>query len=684
MHSASRCFDARRLDPTVFPNKYFRNIMDQSPYPETIKCLNEERIKLLKEIKKYSHYLDGNDNACLEGLKARYNTLIDRLDRSSLGDPFKVLPPELWPDIIYNLLADYRSVKWEIDYLLPLTSVSRHWQQIILSTPSFWDCIRITEKTEDLEAKLATCIHLSKDLPLDIYFVAPPSLWDTIGSIIVAQSSRIRTVHLLILGSPVSAVHSTLTSILNSFGKLSALEDLSLFNGLDDDAAGYASLYTLLKNATTIRSLTSRSISPEIFRLGSMQKIECLTSYLPYSEILPHLSALRYLKAVRLNNSPISAPTPEINRAIPPDDRKGDNAQKLTYKPQGWTSLWVCYHLDSLLWPLLDSISLTLTSLDIPILFDSLPNLIQACSYMPNLHSLSMALTISEDVNFQPFSADSYVLHIQHLSVRLLYSESLEVVTSYQSLAERFAQALIAWAPDVKHLFFSTFLDPSPILPYIQSLQQLATLSVGTFLDQPEPLPITELSAVESVNISGSCVPILTALSCPSILKLTIHPIDAIEERFFFQPIRLHPTKWLNLRTIEINSDDAMWDRISLPGVEEITFGSNSGLWSPDPSHISPSLLKELACNSSAFPSLKYLGIRNAPNWDILLLMLERRNFLDSNESTTITKLGLPIFPAPMILRPLVDRLRRKLTDRSSNFDISLQSVAKGYFDTEL
>ena len=84
-------------------------------------------------------------------------------------------------------------------------------------------------------------------------------------------------------------------------------------------------------------------------------------------------------------------------------------------------------------------------------------------------------------------------------------------------------------------------------------------------------------------------------------------------------------------------------------------------------------------------PELVEIGIDFVPEWDLLFLMLERRNYLPPSRGVArIKTLSLPS-PLPLtLLAPLTDILSGRFTRRPSNMDLSFSGFAKAYFDPNM
>lgn len=72
------------------------------------------------------------------------------------------------------------------------------------------------------------------------------------------------------------------------------------------------------------------------------------------------------------------------------------------------------------------------------------------------------------------------------------------------------------------------------------------------------------------------------------------------------------------------------------------------------------------------------------PEWDILFIMLERRNFLMDDAVSWIHTIAFTVSPPPKILQAIRCRLGGRLSERPSNYDLSTLSHLEAYFDPNM
>jgi hypothetical protein len=184
------------------------------------------------------------------------------------------------------------------------------------------------------------------------------------------------------------------------------------------------------------------------------------------------------------------------------------------------------------------------------------------------------------------------------------------------------------------------------------------------------------LTSVNRIMIDGMSS-ILTSCTYPNAQYLTITNLrDPDVWRTVYAPGIFSSGAWSNLICLEIGSQETKWCEIYLPSVKKIVVGERSRYEKA----ITNSFVKDLASQPDMFPALHHIGLRFVPEWDLLFILLESRNFSANSKASPITTISLPSFPSFDIVYPLVNRLKKKLTRRPSNFELSLLSIADIYF----
>ncbi|PVF92174.1 hypothetical protein CPB86DRAFT_681094, partial [Serendipita vermifera] len=93
------------------------------------------------------------------------------------------------------------------------------------------------------------------------------------------------------------------------------------------------------------------------------------------------------------------------------------------------------------------------------------------------------------------------------------------------------------------------------------------------------------------------------------------------------------------------------------------------------------SFIRHLACHPTSYPSLEGITLGGCPEWDILMIMLERRNLLQEPGIKRITRFRLDSPCSSEILRIINTLLQGKWPHRPSNRDLSLVGNAEIFLD---
>jgi len=114
--------------------------------------IQAQQVKILEEIVNFDVELTEDPKVMnvIQQLRKEYNNLVDeRLEftRSPLSDPLRVLPLEIWTDIIREVVDE--SSESCVDTLLQLTAVSNSWCQTLASLRLLWTTIEITPDVDD-------------------------------------------------------------------------------------------------------------------------------------------------------------------------------------------------------------------------------------------------------------------------------------------------------------------------------------------------------------------------------------------------------------------------------------------------------------------------------------------------------------------------------------------------------
>lgn len=124
-----------------------------------------------------------------------------------MPDPISVLPPEVAWRCIFEALSFRkheemrRNTYIRFPYpmvLLQLTTVSRYWENLILSTPAFWTEIHVHNSAQDFLSTLAVFLALSRKRELElVIWDYPVDEWNRAQELLLPHVPRVRVLTIL-------------------------------------------------------------------------------------------------------------------------------------------------------------------------------------------------------------------------------------------------------------------------------------------------------------------------------------------------------------------------------------------------------------------------------------------------------------------------------------------------------
>lgn len=285
-------------------------------------------------------------------------------------------------------------------------------------------------------------------------------------------------------------------------------------------------------------------------------------------------------------------------------------------------------------------------------------------------------------------------------------------------------------APNVQNLRFqSPLAPPEELFRYACSLKSLHALIITYAIPywQPSPSDVL-LEKLSRSEFQDKFFIRVDRLEVPDDAVLNLMKTGEVNHlvcRMNFEGTsilrRLNQSEWGSLQTMTLHiseqqaMDSPYWEGIgfSLPRVTRINMVPSGSV----PSSLGlTALCQEIAIRPHSFPALEYLSSDN-PEWDLLFIMLERRNFLlpsiqlpppppgpslppSSPVSSAVRKelternlrqrgeeisrikcLNLVRKIGIRILRPLTDLLGGRYTMRPTNYELSFAGIAEAYLD---
>lgn len=594
-------------------------------------------------------------------------------------DPLQVLPPELALQCLLESLPSdsyfYTSAVFE------LVSVSTRWRYFILSSQVLWQEIHLMLGSHDLFTTISTFVHFSGTNSLDIIVWGDvrPEL-SAICSILLPHKNRIHR----LMFRPSSQTRQSIgemrswcmpmaAQIIGSLGSLSNLKEVDFG---PDFLPNYSQIESLFLPPTTY--ITSPfALLPLMEDMGhiGLQRITKVNTTSHIDNLVPSLESLKNLTGLSLHRTSDIPPTktPVLTRA-------SSHLRSILYHQS------YCANLEQLL--RLTSSQLTYLDLEIPLL--KLEALVENLESLGSLNGLYLKLTNwSEPV---PLISTICTVTITALHTMEISSRG------YGGAISGYNAQPIVWLfetfktlyPMVKRISLNS---PKDILHfadhYLESLRYLEW--IGVALGTPHRKIF--LPSLQSLRCSPA---VLAYLDAPNLLSLSV---VSVTQTSILDDLRMSNLRKLVVRTDLIHDVDLNFDGSQYPNLHEITISMNShkhkwklssfsqlsSITLRERGHLSTHgthLCTSLIYNPETCPSLKHLHLSSFVEWDILFLMLQRRNF-EAKGVSKISSLSQGYVP-PILQRSLSALLEGTSVNVLDNDDLQMEATREVICDPNM
>jgi hypothetical protein len=588
------------------------------------------------------------------------------------------LPNELFTAIILDISSSQNGwcVTKDIHVLTPFMMVSKRWHNFITFEPLFRNYIALHNCITD--ERISRQLKLSGNLPLTLKFELPLDRWTAICPKLCDHRKRVQTI--TFVDAKWSTTH--FMKIVPDLSPLPNLKRLGYFFPPIFKMYMY-DIKLLFKLFPTINELHNLPISSEDLKLMKEKLIS--------AEVETHDSPTAFL--------PIAKTMSTIRRVIFTNEMEDESTED-DYAEQfcnssrqlTWTHL-TCgrynhYPPTSFLYcfPHLTALTLRMNP-------STFKDVISITHRFPLLRSFEAHILLDLDV---PLSSNLEVLPnpqvgtiqifiwIPHLPIPHDNVERENLSRKCREIPEIILRAM----PEAKYLEIS--IDGEPVSVPFFSLKELFGGN-ELFIDfkYSTAIPATDMqlpSSVDSLSIDCNWS-VVRLLSSPSLKHLFIRDdfelIDnpALENPYSpIVPAEEHVDLrvWPSLETISLYKSWVRWGEHSLTSLRSVTiWGSEDDSDSVKSADNVTYFVREMARRPHSYPALEDLHFGRCPEWDILLIMLERRNLLTSSNIKRIKKVSLPTLLPHWIYQAIGDLLRCKWPDRPSNRESSMSGNAK-------
>lgn len=627
-------------------------------------------------------------------LRHEYNQLIDEeVISSPLGDPLEILPPELWMNILPA----------NVDDLLVLTMVSSRWCHKLLSTAVLWSKVLLDQQEPDYLAKAMTLIHLSRPVELEVRVDLPLEVWRKVAPMIVTESTRICR---LSAPSRDRLSPEEYLSILSDFGNLPALKYLMFPFANSFRGYGYRGLVSIgdyyypphkfpFHHMPNLRNATDVLFTAELLKNGGLSELENVEVRNLNAEMTATLSNLPNLAHIRFDEESSNREDSLLESA---ERTKGNRRNLAPMSLDYWGNFVVrtvrcigdnlvqlsttvnLYDMEALLYTLCNFSTLkTLVSTVLPEKTQRTVFQIEAMTlkstsirfvdfYFVRTPLISDEYGTKDDEIFQKANSDNQIYH----SIFLALTRTVPLA-------------------DMVHLGGQFIAEPA--LEYVLSLQRLKTLHFMPKL----PIILEVGVPITPHLLRAACFPFLIPVNIfnqVSFKQLDFLEIsNEIEENYwgYYSEDVLHelqdlicypspPKQIQTLRELRIQMvRPAPFNPDNFSILRSISFRAwaQQDIWASD-------LLEEIILRPDILPSLEHIGLYGIfIEWDILILMLERRNLV-AQPGTSRIKTLIFEYPLPYkLLYPITQLLKGKFAERSSLEEFSITVVGDRLFNPQ-
>jgi hypothetical protein len=663
------------------------------------------RVKILDRIDQLRYDLVVGQERELQKLEGEYNRIIKETYDNTHGvssDILDIFPSEVWIQIIKESLPS----SGYAPALLLLTMVSNKWRNALIATPTLWAHIEIRGSENDSLATIETFLHLSRETPLLLSIYAPPRHdLASIRNILASIGSRLREVIVKLeadqLWLPTQEILQVFELLLSLSDYIPGVRRIQLETGSklplhDPEIAG---VIRNMPSPPNLRQVRGWCFNWREMHMGqhSTEYLERIDSFHPLEDVIASQMQLPELRSLNIIRDPWITPA------------DGMRQEGLPYLPN-LTQLTYRHAYRSAIIVLLQSVATNLRTLDLRIPLNKVDLVLPCLEVTTRLEQLLLRVDewydhVDEGENKYISAVRRYpdptckMPHLRHLEldVFLPNAHAEDRTVQAQELPDRIIRRLMATFmmlyKYVEHAEFD--IDYSDILlpltfEYISELPRLKVLRVESTIENVynRPLPSLVLPPLEVLNTGST--ELLRNLRPPTIHFLRFDWGSYCEDDAMLNGIDAQKV-WI---TADASSGAVIqFPRDSFPFLAELTISIDatavssiySGLRLNSFSFLSTitilaeiytqyatELCLELLYNPDSCPSLDHLRFPTyPPDWDILFIMLETRNFMANGAISRIRRITVP-FISHHLRSPLVALLRGLFTSRPRNEDLLL------------
>jgi hypothetical protein len=228
--------------------------------------------------------------------------------------------------------------------------------------------------------------------------------------------------------------------------------------------------------------------------------------------------------------------------------------------------------------------------------------------------------------------------------------------------------------------FHSGLMDYVPF-KYVSSRRHLfrLTLSLPELTSIPHDMIIQSKSSVcLNLKIHTTLVSsFFRGLECPDLHRIVFLADEKYDRSLPSPIVTFDPAAFPQLASIEWRNDPVFWQVTSLQALRKLILAE----WNRE---VISELCVHFIMRPHDCPSLEYIEFGAIPEWDLLFMMLERRNQSTRSAVSKITTLVFSIGLPYSLLAPIAELLNGRFPIGLSYHDVSISSIAEFYFDMSM
>jgi hypothetical protein len=585
-------------------------------------------------------------------------------------DPIERLPPELSTLFIRNALQSHD----HSSRLMELTTISKLWQSFLFSTPVLWSELVIDERQEDLLVILSVFVVLSGTAELKVTFPRKPIDWAGLASVLSPATQRITSLSFEGYDdASIRWVPSVIPTIFRRLGDLPHLKEVDFDRLLWGGDSLLQTMSLLLPSTVKFRGSFEIEM-PESY--GNSQTPGRVFDTIKYN-------AFGTLEPITPSSNSFNLRYSAKKITIHSNDATPAQLQRLAGR------LVECNCIEQVMYR--TTHNLHILRIDIPL--SHVKDVIDCLRLLMRLQTLQLSIQIEDCATTLDWPPNNTgCRNLKEFSVFFYGDEVPGVVLSAQRTIRNLFSAFQALYPSVVNLCLRGHTWPFFASSYLQSLRALKTLTLELEDSEYNPPEMSiNLQSLQYLEIYGPAY--FDSLHVPNLLKLMLESPDldmwpTLLSHPRIRSLTLAITSYLRTQAFSLDCTElrdlslynipprATWGLLSLSNVVSITLTSGVGGVNPSNNQLCLALL----CNPERLPSLQQLDFSRCVDWDVLFLMLQRRN-IGKYEVQRIDTVTLPFIPFAL-QQPLARILAAESVELPPLVSLSLEATREVMFDS--